>query len=84
ANADYWGGGYRPTHAVTVGLATILDARCICLLVRGAGKAAPLRRALLEPANDAVPASYLRRAPRLVVLADPDAASQLPGGPCHA
>jgi glucosamine-6-phosphate deaminase len=67
-----------PHQAMTVGVGTLLDARRIVLIVSGQSKADALRRALEEPMNADVPASWLRRAgSRLTVIADDDAASKL-------
>jgi|SRR6185437_6298279 len=74
ANAAYWRGAFMPHEAVTLGLGTILESRAICLLVRGAAKSEVLRAALLEPETPDLPASVLRRARRLIVLADTAAA----------
>lgn len=77
ANAAYWPSGFVPEQAATMGIATILEARSICLLVRGAEKAAMLRAALQGPVGREVPASWLRQAARLTVVADRAAASAL-------
>jgi len=77
ANAAYWSTGFIPTRAVTMGIATILAARQICLLVRGSAKAETLRRALHGPVGPEAPASFLQRAPDLIVIADVAAAGRL-------
>jgi len=59
-----------PTHAVTVGIATLMGARQVLLLVSGAGKAEILKCALKGPVGPEVPASFLQAHPRLTVLAD--------------
>ncbi|HVA63208.1 MAG TPA: 6-phosphogluconolactonase [Terriglobales bacterium] len=69
--------GSLPRQAVTMGIATILEARHCCLLVRGRAKAEVLRAALLGPIGPALPASFLRRCRQLTILADTDAASAL-------
>lgn len=66
-----------PTAGITIGLARLLEAGECWLLATGERKAGILRRALDEPEGPDCPASYLRRHPRLVVLADEEAASQL-------
>jgi glucosamine-6-phosphate deaminase len=63
-------------RAVTLGIATILAAREVVLLVSGAHKREPLRRALEGPVTPAVPASALQRHPAFTILADREA---LPG-----
>lgn len=57
-------------HAVTLGLATIMAAREVIVLVSGEPKRAPLAQMLEAPVNVDVPASILRSHPRCVVLAD--------------
>ncbi|HUX68250.1 MAG TPA: 6-phosphogluconolactonase [Terriglobales bacterium] len=71
------GRGRLPRQAVTMGIATILEARHCCLLVRGRAKAEVLRAALLGPIGPAVPASYLRRCGQLSIIADTAAAAAL-------
>ena len=75
----YWAGQVPvPERALTIGVATLLEAKQIVLLVSGEAKAAMLRRTLEEPMNREVPASWLRLAgPRLQIVADADAASAL-------
>ena len=77
--AAYWEGEVAvPELAMTIGVATLLEARQLLLIVSGAGKAEMLRRTLREPMNAAVPASWLRIAgERLTVIADAAAAARL-------
>jgi glucosamine-6-phosphate deaminase len=56
--------------AVTLGVATILEAREVVLLVSGTMKRAALRRVLDGPVTPAVPASALRDHPNVTILAD--------------
>jgi 6-phosphogluconolactonase/glucosamine-6-phosphate isomerase/deaminase len=72
-----YGAAFAPTAGITVGLARLLEAGECWLLVTGERKARILRRALEEPEGPDCPASYLRRHPRLTVLADEPAASAL-------
>ncbi len=74
-NAGGFGGdpGAVPRQAITLGLAEILSARRVLLVVTGAEKAAILRRALQEPPTAQLPASWLQRHPALTVIADADA-----------
>lgn len=69
--------GDVPTMAITQGLATILRARTIVLLASGIAKAAALAAALHGPVCATLPASVLQLHPRLTVIADPMAASEL-------
>jgi glucosamine-6-phosphate deaminase len=75
----YWEGTLSiPDRAMTMGVATLLESKQILLLVTGEAKAEMLRRALQEPMNADVPASWLRLAgQRLTVIADEAAASEL-------
>ncbi len=66
-------------RAVTLGIATLLDAREVVVLVSGAGKREPLARMLYGPITPELPASVLRRHPRCVVLTD-EAAVAAPAG----
>jgi glucosamine-6-phosphate deaminase len=71
------GYGPAPTHAVTMGLATILEARALRVLAFGARKAQIVRRALSEPIGPALPASFLRTHPDVEVWLDGAAAAAL-------
>lgn len=48
-----------PTHAITMGIADILDAREIVILATGEAKAEAVRRSLGGTSDDACPASHL-------------------------
>ncbi|MCO8122908.1 glucosamine-6-phosphate deaminase [Stieleria sp. TO1_6] len=64
-----------PRHAITMGIATILDARQIVLLATGAGKADAVRNMLAGPVVAAHPASLLRNHSHVTVVLDPPAAA---------
>jgi glucosamine-6-phosphate deaminase len=71
SNARYWGGReHVPAQALTAGLAQLLGARQIMLLVSGAHKHDILHRTVAGPVTPGVPASFLQEAPQTVVLAD--------------
>lgn len=57
-------------HAVTLGLATIMAAREVIVVVRGEAKRAPLELMLDAAITPDVPASVLRNHPRCLVIAD--------------
>ncbi|MBE3596903.1 MAG: glucosamine-6-phosphate deaminase [Hydrogenibacillus sp.] len=63
-----------PTHAVTMGLGTIMEAREIILLASGASKREAIRRLYDEAPNVDLPASVLKEHPRVVVIVDEAAA----------
>ena len=77
SNARYWNGAEVPVEGITAGLGLLLSAEVVVLLVAGAHKREILRRSLAGPETPEVPASYLRRVPRLIVVADDDAAAGL-------
>lgn len=71
ANAAYWGGENQvPRRAITAGMNIILSAQAIILLVSGESKRAILHQVLHGPLTSDVPASFLRTAPHVTVLAD--------------
>lgn len=77
ANSRFFGSlDSTPTHAVTQGIATLLDARRILLVATGAAKQAPVA-ALLQGAPDAaVPATWLLDHPDVLVVLDHAAAGR--------
>lgn len=54
AASDFFGEENVPRHAITMGLATILEAREICLLAFGEHKSAIVRRSVEEPPSAAI------------------------------
>jgi glucosamine-6-phosphate deaminase len=69
-----------PKHGITMGIRTIMNARHVLLLAKGANKAAIVRAALLGPITEDVPASVLQLHPKLTVLLDEPAAAELAAG----
>lgn len=61
---------YPPRQALTMGIATVMEARQILLLVSGANKSRALGRAFNGPVTPSIPASILQRHPHLTVIAD--------------
>jgi len=80
ANAAAFGGRWRrvPTHALSMGIGSILRARTVLLLATGAHKAAIVARALHGPITTRVPASLLQAHPNVLVVLDRAAAGKLP------
>jgi glucosamine-6-phosphate deaminase len=72
ANAAAFGGDPSrvPDQAITLGLAEILQAERILLVVTGAAKAPVLQRLLHSPPAADLPASWLHSHPRVLLLAD--------------
>lgn len=76
--AEGFGGiEHVPRRAVTMGIATLLEAKRLCVLAFGAGKAAIAARALEGPVGPEVPATYLREHADLSVWLDREAAAEL-------
>jgi glucosamine-6-phosphate deaminase len=66
-----------PQTAITMGMATILEAREVLLIATGLGKADALHKMVEGRSGPSVPASLLLNHPKLTVFADRDAASRL-------
>jgi len=78
ANARFFTSiGEVPTHAMTMGIQTILDAKAILMLAFGSNKADILFDALKGPVSTNNPASFLQSHPDVIVIADHAAASRL-------
>jgi galactosamine-6-phosphate isomerase len=63
----------RPTHGLTLGMADLLQARHVLLLVSGTAKATPLRQLLRGEITTEFPASLLWLHPNVTLLCDTDA-----------
>ena len=59
ANADFFPEGDVPTHAITMGIGTILESRSIALLVAGSGKEEAIARLRSGTVDPEFPASAL-------------------------
>jgi glucosamine-6-phosphate deaminase len=77
SNARYWDGAEVPLEGITAGVDVLLRADVVVLLVAGEHKREILRLSAAGPESPEVPASYLRRVPRLVIVADEAAAAGL-------
>lgn len=66
-----------PTHAITMGLNTIMQSKEIFLLITGSQKAEIFRRLMEEDVSEDLPASILKRHPQAFVYVDEEAASLL-------
>jgi len=66
-----------PVHSITQGLGTILRARHLVLLAFGESKAAAIAGALEGPVSASTPGSVVQLHPRVSVIVDEAAASQL-------
>jgi len=77
ASAAFGGLENVPTHVITLGLGTIMDAKMCLLLAFGKKKAGAVAKMVEGPVMSMVPGSVLQMHPRAVVILDEDAASEL-------
>ncbi|WNB93036.1 glucosamine-6-phosphate deaminase [Bacillus sp. NEB1478] len=70
ANAKYFTDEEQPTHAITMGIGSILDSKEILLLAIGERKARAVRELLQGSLNEEIPATVLTMHPNVTVLAD--------------
>ncbi|MDQ3281113.1 MAG: glucosamine-6-phosphate deaminase [Acidobacteriota bacterium] len=68
ANADDFPAGHVPTHAITMGIGTILESKAIVLLVAGSGKEEAVARLRSGEVTPEFPASALHHHPNVRVL----------------
>ncbi|MFC5651522.1 glucosamine-6-phosphate deaminase [Paenibacillus solisilvae] len=74
ANARFFGSlDEVPKQAVTMGVGSILKARTVLLVVKGADKAEIVKRALTGPITTECPASLLQTHANVIVLLDKEA-----------
>ncbi len=66
-----------PTHAVTMGIKTVMNARAIILMAIGKSKAEIVKAFIEGPVTEAVPASILQLHPFVTVYLDEEAAALL-------
>jgi glucosamine-6-phosphate deaminase len=78
-NARFFGGDVEsvPTHCLTQGLATIMEARHVILVATGRGKAEAVHHLVEGPVSAMWPASVLQHHPHVTVLLDDAAARRL-------
>ena len=77
AAADFFGEHNVPRQAITMGVASILEAREIALLATGEHKSAILRRAVEGEVDHDIAATFLQQHPAATVYADQAAAADL-------
>ncbi|MDQ3389506.1 MAG: glucosamine-6-phosphate deaminase [Gemmatimonadota bacterium] len=77
AAADFFGEDNVPTEAITMGVASILDAAEVALIATGEHKAEIVRRAVEGEPDPDIAATYLQRHPRATFYLDPAAAAEL-------
>ncbi len=77
AASDFFGEENVPHEAITMGVATILEAKEVALIATGEHKAMIVRRAVEGEVSPDVAATYLQRHPRATVFLDSAAAADL-------
>src|SRR5262245_25908988 len=77
AAADFFGEEYVPREAVTMGVATILDAREIAIIATGEHKSSIVQRAVEGEIDVEVAATFLQRHPNTTFYLDRAAAAEL-------
>lgn len=66
-----------PTHALSMGIASILKSKQIILMAFGKEKAAAVAKMIEGPVTEQLPASVLQTHPNVIVIVDEQAASEL-------
>jgi glucosamine-6-phosphate deaminase len=77
AAADFFGEDNVPTEAITMGVASILEAKEIALVATGEHKSAIVRRSVEGEPDPDVAATYLQEHPNATFYLDPAAAADL-------
>ncbi|MGA2172194.1 MAG: glucosamine-6-phosphate deaminase [Sedimentisphaerales bacterium] len=82
ANSRFFGGDVNkvPKTALTVGVATVMDAREVMIIISGHSKARALRHAVEESINHLWPISALQMHPETILVCDEDATAELKYG----
>ncbi len=77
AASDFFGQENVPTKAITMGVGTIMAAKCIILMAWGEGKAPIVKEAVEGIIRESVPATFLQQHPNCNFIIDQAAASFL-------
>lgn len=77
AASDFFGAENVPRYSITLGVATILEARRILLLAFGEGKAKIIAKSVEGYSTSSIPATFLQDHPNTQFLLDEAAASNL-------
>ena len=77
AAADFFGEDNVPTEAITMGVATIMEARRLLCIATGEHKSEIIKRAVEGEPDPDVAATYLQMHPNAVFYVDPAAAAYL-------
>lgn len=77
AARDFGGEEHTPHYAITMGVRTIMEARCVVLMAWGQHKAGVIRSAVEGEVTPHLPASFLQEHDNALFVLDDDAASLL-------
>lgn len=77
AASNFFGEEYVPRNAITMGVATILEARRILLMAWGEGKASIIRESVEGEVRESIPATYLQNHDNTLFVLDAAAATEL-------
>ncbi|MBU2575949.1 glucosamine-6-phosphate deaminase, partial [Patescibacteria group bacterium] len=77
ANQKHFKNRRTPSHALTMGMATIMDAKKILLVASGKAKAKAVAQTIEGRVNKDAPASILQWHPDVTIILDEDAAREL-------
>lgn len=77
AASNFFGEENVPTHAITMGVKTILEAHKVILMAWGEGKAPIVREAVEGDVRESIPATYLQHHENAMVVLDEAASIEL-------
>jgi len=77
AASDFFGEEHVPRTAITMGVATIMKAKKICLLAWGEAKAPILKKTVEGEISEHIPATFLQKHPNTTFYLDDASAAQL-------
>ena len=77
SNSRFFNNNKVPKKAITIGISTILSSRKIILIATGKNKAEIIAKTLSSKPSSKIPASFLKRNKKTLVILDKDAASLL-------
>jgi len=77
ASADFFGEEHVPREAITMGVATILEAREVAILATGEHKAGIVKRSVEGDVDNEVAATFLQRHPNTTFYVDRAAAAEI-------
>lgn len=77
SNQSHFGEGKMPTHALSMGIGSILEAKELVLLATGKSKAEAIKYVLNHHDDESCPATFLKSHPHFTLVLDPEAASRI-------